>query len=110
MGPAPVISTSSPIRSKLSAVWTALPNGSKKAEISSGISFGHPEGVERRQHQVLGEAAVAVHADADGVAAQVALAGAAVAAVAAGDVPFAADPLALREARDLGARPRRPRR
>src|SRR6056297_2758739 len=40
MGPAPVTSTSSPTRSKLSAVCTALPNGSKIAAISSGISSG----------------------------------------------------------------------
>src|SRR6056297_1483661 len=40
MGPAPVTSSSSPTRSKLSAVCTALPNGSKIAAISSGISAG----------------------------------------------------------------------
>src|SRR6056297_2438689 len=40
IGPAPVTSTSSPTRSKLSAVCTALPNGSKIAAISSGMSSG----------------------------------------------------------------------
>ena len=40
MGPAPVTSTSSPTQSKLSAVWTALPKGSKIAAISSGMSSG----------------------------------------------------------------------
>ena len=40
MGPAPVTSTSSPTRSKLSAVCTALPNGSKIAATSSGTSSG----------------------------------------------------------------------
>ena len=43
MGPAPEINTSSPIKSYVSAVCTALPNGSKKAAISDGISLwiGH---------------------------------------------------------------------
>ena len=44
-----------------------------------------------------------VHADADGVAAQVTTAGAAVAAVAAGDVAFARDAIADLEARHLAA-------
>ncbi len=35
MGPAPVISTSSPTRSKASAVCTALPSGSRMAATSS---------------------------------------------------------------------------
>ena len=37
IGPAPVISTSSPTRSNESAVCTALPNGSKQESTSSGI-------------------------------------------------------------------------
>jgi len=61
-------------------------------------AVGDREGVERRDHQVLGERAGAVDADADRVAAQVAAAGAAVAAVAAGDVAFAGDALADLEA------------
>ena len=40
MGPAPVISTSSPTRSKLSAVCTALPKGSRIAPMSSDIPSG----------------------------------------------------------------------
>jgi hypothetical protein len=40
MGPAPVMSTSSPTRSKDSAVCTALPKGSKKAAISSLMPSG----------------------------------------------------------------------
>ena len=40
IGPAPVMRTSSPTRSKDNAVCTAFPSGSKKAAISSGISFG----------------------------------------------------------------------
>ena len=38
MGPAPEINTSSPVKSYVSAVCTALPNGSKKAAISDGIA------------------------------------------------------------------------
>ncbi|HVE85771.1 MAG TPA: alcohol dehydrogenase catalytic domain-containing protein, partial [Myxococcales bacterium] len=40
MGPAPVMSTSSPTRSNESAVCTAFPSGSKKAAISSGTPLG----------------------------------------------------------------------
>ena len=40
IGPAPVISTSSPTRSKASAVWTALPSGSRIAPSSSSTSSG----------------------------------------------------------------------
>src|SRR5262249_55322086 len=40
MGPAPVMRTSSPTRSKESAVCTAFPSGSKNEAISSGIPFG----------------------------------------------------------------------
>ena len=40
IGPAPVTSTSSPTKSKLRAVWTALPNGSKIDPISSSIASG----------------------------------------------------------------------
>ena len=37
IGPAPVTSTSSPSTGKVSAVWTALPNGSKIAATSSSM-------------------------------------------------------------------------
>src|SRR5688572_17702697 len=40
IGPAPVISTSSPTRLKLSAVWVALPNGSRMAASSSLMPSG----------------------------------------------------------------------
>jgi hypothetical protein len=40
MGPAPVISTSSPTRSNESAVCAALPNGSRMEAMSSGMSSG----------------------------------------------------------------------
>ena len=40
IGPAPVISTSSPTRLKARAVWVALPNGSRMEAISSSIADG----------------------------------------------------------------------
>ena len=61
------------------------------------------ERVAGGDRQVLGETALAVHAHAHGVAAQVAPAGAAVAAVAAGDVAFARDAVADREAAHFAA-------
>ena len=55
---------------------------------------GDFKGVKGRDHQILGKAARAVDAHADGVAAQVGTARAAVTAVAAGDMPFAGDAVA----------------
>ena len=63
-----------------------------------GDLLGNPEDVHRRDRDEFGEAAGALHAQADRVAAQVALPGAAVAAMAAGDVPFGADPFTPGEA------------
>ena len=63
-----------------------------------GDVVGDLERVERGDHQVFGERALAVDADADGVAAQMAAPGAAVAAEAAGDVAFARHAIADREA------------
>ncbi len=40
IGPAPVISTSSPTRSKESAVWAALPRGSRNDAMSSEMLSG----------------------------------------------------------------------
>ena len=64
IGPAPVISTSSPTSGNVNAVCTALPNGSKIAP-RSGSSAGvvHPH-VALWQHDVLGERPVAIDADA----------------------------------------------
>src|SRR5262249_59967569 len=70
-----------------------------------GDLLRHPEDVEGRQSHVLGEAAGAVDPQPHRVPAEVTLAGAAVAAVAAGDVALAADPLAHLEAGDLVAEP-----
>ena len=68
-----------------------------------GDVVGDAEGVEGRDDEVLGEGALAVHAHAHGVAAQVPAAGAAVAAEAAGDVALAGDAVADREAAHLDA-------
>src|SRR5207244_8760585 len=50
--------------------------------------------IERRDHQILGKRAFTVHADADGVAAQMTTTRAAVATEAAGDVPFSGNAVA----------------
>ena len=103
IGPAPVISTSSPSTSNWSAVCTALPNGSKIAWTSRGMLRVVDPDVGHRQRQVLGERPGAVDADALGVLAQVPPAGQAVAAPAADDVPLAADDLADVEVLDVRA-------
>ena len=94
MGPAPVTSTSSPRTGKASAVWTALPSGSKMAATSMGDAGGVTPDVGHGQDDVFGEGAGAVDADALGVGAEMAAAGEAVAAASADDVAFAADELA----------------
>ena len=110
IGPAPVISTSSPTSGKDSAVCTALPNGSKIAP-SSGVDVAvvYPD-VGLGQHDVLGERAVSVHADAGRADAQVAAPGTAVAAGAADDVPLAGHQVADAGHRARPGRPRPPRR
>ena len=99
IGPAPVISTSSPSTGNESAVWTALPNGSKIAATSQIDARLVVPDVGHRQRDVLGERAGPVDADALGVLAQVPAAGQAVAAAAADDVPLAADDVAGRGSR-----------
>src|SRR5690606_95573 len=69
----------------------------------AGDLVGDRPQVAGRHHDVLGERAIAVDADADGVRAQVLLAGTAVAAVPADDVAFGRDPLADGIAAHAGA-------
>ena len=69
-------------------------------EVDLGVERHHVGG---RHRDVLGEAAGPVDADPLRIAAQVAAAGAAVAAVAAGDVALAGDAVADLEALHLGA-------
>src|SRR5690606_5032355 len=68
-----------------------------------GDLVGDRPQVGRRHDDVLGEGAVAVDADADGVGAQVLAAAAAIAAVAADDVAFGGDALADAVALHAGA-------
>jgi hypothetical protein len=102
IGPAPVISTSSPTRLKDSAVGGVAQRVEDRGDLV-GDRRRQLEHVRGRQRHVLGEAPGAVDADADRVAAQVAASGAAVAAVAAGDVALAGDAVAGREPRHLAA-------
>ena len=103
MGPAPVISTSSPTMLKARAVCVALPNGSRMLAMSSVTASGSLNALLAGMTQVFGEAALPVHAHAHGVAAQVAPAGAAIAAIAAGEVAFARHAIAEREAAHFAA-------
>ncbi len=93
IGPAPVISTSSPTRSKRSAVWVALPSGSSTAATSSLMWSGTTNTFCRGDHDVLGERSGPRDAHARVVVAELASAALAVAAVPTGDVALARDPL-----------------
>ena len=84
-------------------MWTALPNGSKIAATSGIDARPVVPDVGHRQGDVLGERAVPADAQADGVRAQVASAGEAVAAAAADDVALAADEVARVEVAHVGA-------
>src|SRR3546814_10135900 len=68
----------------------------ERGQLARDLVGDRPQ-VAGRHHDVFGERAVAVHADADGVRAQVLLAGAAVAAVAADDMALGRNPLARTE-------------
>ena len=103
MGPAPVISTSSPSTGNESAVCTALPKGSKMAATSwSTLRMVAPD-VGHRQRDEFGESAGTIHADALVLRAEMPAAGKAVAAAAADHVAFAADDVAGEEVVDVGA-------
>ena len=103
IGPAPVISTSSPSTGKLSAVWTALPKGSKMAATSRSMPGVMLPDVGHRQGDVFGERAVAVDADALRMRAEVAPARHAVAAAPADQMPLAADEIAGMKVVDVSA-------
>ena len=104
MGPAPVMSTSSPMSGNISAVCVALPKASKKETTSSGRLSSMAMTLRAGMQTILCERAVTVNADADVVLAPLDIAGVAVAAVAAGDMALAGDALADREARDARAK------
>ena len=87
----------------MSAVWTALPSGSKMDwDVAGDSRFVVPD-VGDRQGQVLGEGSRPVDAHAVGIHAEVAAAGQAVAALAADQVPFAADDIADLEVLDVAS-------
>ena len=104
IGPAPVISTSSPSTGNDSAVCTALPKGSKMAATSQ-------VDVRDRGCQMLVIGRTMYSANAPGrltptperVRAEMAAAGQAVAAASADDVAFAADDVAGLKIGDVGA-------
>jgi len=75
-------------------VCTALPSGSNHETDVEVHARGHLPDIAGRDGNVVGERAVAVDADADGVGTEMAAAGETVAAVAADDVAFAGDDLA----------------
>src|SRR5437870_3428948 len=64
-----------------------------RSEIVGDI-VGDLERIECRNHQILGKCALAIHADADGVATQMTTTRAAVAAVTAGDMAFSGNAVA----------------
>mmetsp|Transcript_19346 Transcript_19346/g.53121 ORF Transcript_19346/g.53121 Transcript_19346/m.53121 type:complete len:273 (-) Transcript_19346:175-993(-) len=68
-----------------------------------GDAFGDRENVHRRDAQVFCERALAIHADADGVAAKVSDSRAAIAAMPAHDVALATHAVTLLEALDVWA-------
>ena len=100
IGPAPVMSTSSPTRSNESAVWTALPSGSEQEITSSGILGSHRQRFELGTETIFGEATRPIHADALCVRAKVTPAGEAIAAMTANDVAFGRDEFAFVEIAD----------
>src|SRR3546814_13310605 len=83
--------------SDLRAVRGVAVGVEERGQLARDLVGDRPQ-VAGRHHDVFGERAVAVHADADGVRAQVLLAGAAVAAVAADDMALGRNPLADRVA------------
>ena len=103
IGPAPVMSTSSPTTLNASAVCVALPNGSRMEAISSSMAGESLNTLLAGSVRYSRESARPVHADTQRVAAQVAPPGAAVAAMSAGDVAFARHPVAGLEAAHLAA-------
>ena len=103
IGPAPVMRTSSPSTGKVSAVCTALPNGSKigrHVEVDAGQVTPHVHG---RQGDVLGESAREIDPDTLGPGTLHAPAGNAVAAAPADQMTFAAHEVAYLEVVDVRA-------
>ena len=105
IGPAPVIRTSSPIRSKESAVWVAFPSGSKQESTSSGIfGIGMPD-IGHRDREKFRERALAIDSYSLGVGAKMTPPGEAIAAMSADNVTFAGDQITWSETFDAPADP-----
>ncbi len=102
MGPAPVISTSSPSRGHCRAVCTALPKGSNRAATSRSMPGECSHTLDMGRARYSANAPGPVDPDAAGVGAQVAPAGHAVAAAPAHHVALAGDDLARVEVDDVG--------
>ncbi len=98
IGPAPVMSTSSPTRLNDSAVCVALPNGSKIAAISSGMSSGILNALNAGITRYSANAPSRLTPTPTVLRQRWRRPGAAVAAEAAGDVAFSGDAVADREA------------
>ena len=88
IGPAPVISTSSPTRSNDSAVCVALPSGSRNDATSSLMWSGSLNALTAGMDRYSAKAPGRLDPDALGVAAQVPLARPGSCGSAAGDVPL----------------------
>ena len=94
IGPAPVMSTSSPSRSKRERGVDGVAERVEDAgDVAVDAGAVVPD-VGHRQREIFGEGAGPIHADAPGVRAEMPAAGEAVAAAAADDVAFAADDFA----------------
>ena len=101
IGPAPVISTSSPTRLNDSAVCVALPNGSKIAARSSEMSSGILNALNAGITRYSANAPSRLTPTPTVLRHRCRRPGAAVAAEAAGDVPLAGDAVADGEAAHL---------
>ena len=110
IGPAPVMSTSSPTRSKESAVCMAFPSGSKQERTSSEMDGSACHDVARWDRDKFGQGAGAINADALRIRAKMAAAGETIPAMPASDVAFPDDEIALRKPAHICSNRRRSRR
>ena len=100
IGPAPVTKTSSPSMGKASAVWTALPKGSKIAATSGSMGSRCTQALPDGKARYSAKAPATVDANDSGVNTQMAPPGPAVATPTADQVSLAADQIAYRNVAD----------
>ena len=103
MGPAPVISTSSPTPRRRGRCESRCRGGRRWRRPPEATLVRCRHTLRMAEHDVLGEAARALHAQAERVRAEMPAAGEAAAAAAADDVTLAAHDLAGPKVRDIGA-------